>query len=54
MNHRLKKISDDVLLCPGHNYADVSQRKMGEEKKDNPYLQFESVQHFIGKRDPNA
>ncbi|MCI5071909.1 MBL fold metallo-hydrolase [bacterium] len=51
--HRLSKVDDDVILCPGHNYADVQQRKMGEEKKDNPYLQFESVHNFIGKRDPS-
>ncbi|HMQ10018.1 MAG TPA: MBL fold metallo-hydrolase [Oligoflexia bacterium] len=52
--HRLSKVDDEVILCPGHNYADVKQRKMREEKKDNPYLQFETVQAFIGQRDPFA
>lgn len=51
--HRLSRVDDEVILCPGHNYAEVQQRKMREEKQLNPYLQFETVQAFIGKRNPD-
>ena len=35
---RLADLPDDVVLLPGHNYAEVPQSTMGEEKRTNPYL----------------
>jgi len=41
MNASLEKISklpDDFVICPGHDYGEVSMRKLGEEKRKNPYF----------------
>jgi glyoxylase-like metal-dependent hydrolase (beta-lactamase superfamily II) len=43
----LKKLKDDILLFPGHNYAETVSSTMGSEKKKNPYLQFSSLQEFL-------
>lgn len=43
----LKKLQDQVLLFPGHNYADRVSSSMGSEKKNNPYLQFSSLRDFL-------
>lgn len=35
---RLAALPDDVVLLPGHNYAEIPQSTIGEEKATNPYL----------------
>jgi glyoxylase-like metal-dependent hydrolase (beta-lactamase superfamily II) len=35
---RLASLPDEVVLLPGHNYADVPQSTIASEKRHNPYL----------------
>jgi glyoxylase-like metal-dependent hydrolase (beta-lactamase superfamily II) len=35
----LSKLSDDVVLHPGHDYGNVPTASMGDQKRTNPYLQ---------------
>ncbi len=46
----LSKLGDDVILLPGHNYADEPTSTIGKEKKFNPYYQAHSLQDFLGER----
>lgn len=43
----LAKLPDSVRLYPGHNYGDKPSALMQEQKKDNPFLQYTSLDHFL-------
>ncbi|MBI4343686.1 MAG: MBL fold metallo-hydrolase [Candidatus Omnitrophica bacterium] len=45
--HTLRRLDDETLLCPGHNYAPVPTAKLGEEKRANPYLGSPTLQDFL-------
>ena len=46
LNRKLRALEDDVILYPGHHYgARVST--MGEQKRTNPYLQFDLLDDFL-------
>lgn len=47
LTHKLKKMADHTLLYPGHNYAEVPVSTIGEEKKQNAYLQCQSADQFL-------
>ena len=47
LNHRIKKLGDNVVLFPGHNYADVPTATLGEQKKQNPFMMCETLQDFL-------
>ena len=47
---KLGKLEDDVILLPGHNYADESTSTIGQEKKENPYYQVHSLSDFLHRR----
>ena len=47
---RLAKLRDDTVLLPGHNYADIPQSTMAQEKRENPYYQIPSLQDFLNLR----
>ncbi len=47
LNRRLKSLDDDVILYPGHNYGGPPTSTMGEQKRCNPYMQFESADRFL-------
>lgn len=44
---KLKKLPDDTILLPGHNYGGSSST-LGNEKKFNPYMRFEKLEDFLG------
>ena len=44
----LKRLPDDTLLYPGHNYADRPTSTMGDEKRRNLYLRFNRLEDFLG------
>ena len=44
---RLKKLSDDVEIYPGHDYGDVPFSTMKGEKKTNPYLMCNTKEQFL-------
>lgn len=50
LKNRIGKLSDDFVLCPGHNYSEATTDTLGHQKQTNPYLQFETVSGFVGKR----
>jgi hydroxyacylglutathione hydrolase len=47
LNRRLAALDDDTILYPGHNYADRRTSTLGDEKRNNPYLQYTSVSQFL-------
>jgi glyoxylase-like metal-dependent hydrolase (beta-lactamase superfamily II) len=47
LNHRLRALDDNTILYPGHNYADRPTATMGEQKRNNPYLCYASVESFL-------
>lgn len=49
LNSRIKKLGDNVILFPGHNYADVPTTTLGEQKKHNPYMMCETLQDFLAR-----
>lgn len=43
----LAKLDDATILLPGHNYADIPQTTMGEQKRSNPFLACGSLSQFL-------
>ena len=50
--NKLMKMSDDTLIYPGHNYADKKSDELKNQKKTNPYMQYDNLMAFVGKRLP--
>ena len=44
---KLKKLSDDVEIYPGHDYGEIPFSTIGTEKKNNPYFKCESKEQFL-------
>ena len=47
LSQKLKRLPDDTVLLPGHNYAPERTSTMGREKVRNPVLRFESVEDYL-------
>jgi hydroxyacylglutathione hydrolase len=47
LNRTLKALPDDVILYPGHNYAERPTSTMREEKRHNPCMQYDSAERFL-------
>jgi hydroxyacylglutathione hydrolase len=47
LNLRLRSLDDDIVLYPGHSYGDRASSTLGEQKRTNPYMQFDSAADFI-------
>lgn len=43
----LKKLDDQTVLFPGHNYAASPTSTLGKEKQQNPYLLCQSLTDFL-------
>ena len=43
----LKKLDDQTIVYPGHNYADIPSSTIGQEKQSNPFLQIPTVEDFL-------
>ncbi len=50
--NKLMKMSDDTVIFPGHNYADKKFDELKNQKKTNPYMQYDNLIAFVGKRLP--
>ncbi|MFP2930064.1 MBL fold metallo-hydrolase [Pyxidicoccus sp. 3LG] len=46
----LLKVPDTARLWPGHDYADVPVRSMGEVREKNPYFAFKDMASFVAFR----
>jgi glyoxylase-like metal-dependent hydrolase (beta-lactamase superfamily II) len=47
LTQKLAKLDDRTIVFPGHNYAARPYSTIGDEKRFNPYLQFQSLQDFL-------
>ncbi len=47
LTHKLAVLDDQIVLYPGHNYAELPKTTMGEQKRNNPYLRYTSMSEFI-------
>ena len=47
LTQKLAALPDDTILFPGHNYAQLMQATIGEQKRTNPYLKFGSLKQFM-------
>jgi len=43
----LMRLDDATVLYPGHNYAPRPTSTIGEERRQNPYVQFASLHDFL-------
>jgi hydroxyacylglutathione hydrolase len=43
----LRKLPDDTVLYPGHNYADRPTSTIGHEKRRNLFMRFDSLEEFL-------
>ena len=50
--NKLMKMSDSTIIYPGHNYADKKHDELKNQKKTNPYMQYDNLMAFVGKRLP--
>ena len=46
--NKLKRLPDDTVLYPGHNYGGQSTSTMGQEKRRNMFLRFDRLEDFLG------
>jgi hydroxyacylglutathione hydrolase len=47
LTQKLAKLDDRTIVFPGHNYAARPYSTIGDEKRFNPYLQFQSLREFL-------
>ncbi len=45
--NKLKRLEDETVVCPGHNYAEVPLSTIKEEKRNNPFLNMPTVEEFL-------
>jgi hydroxyacylglutathione hydrolase len=45
--NKLKRLPEDTVLYPGHNYAGRPTSTIGEEKQRNTYMRFNRVEDFL-------
>ena len=49
--HTFKSLPDDLLVYPGHDYKGRDHSALGEEKKSNPKMLFDSEEEFVAFMD---
>jgi hydroxyacylglutathione hydrolase len=47
LTQKLARLDDRTIVFPGHNYAARPSSTIADEKRSNPYLQFQSLQDFL-------
>ena len=47
LTERLAKLSDDVVLYPGHDYGDRPTSTLGEERRSNYYLRVPNLEDWL-------
>lgn len=50
--NKLMKMDKNTIIFPGHNYAQKSSDSLENQLKTNPYMQYENLVSFVGKRLP--
>jgi glyoxylase-like metal-dependent hydrolase (beta-lactamase superfamily II)/rhodanese-related sulfurtransferase len=44
---KLKRLPDDTILCPGHDYHNLRTSTIGKEKENNLFLKEENKENFV-------
>lgn len=47
LNQTLRALPDATILYPGHDYGGSPNSTMGEQKRNNPYMKYHSMEQFI-------
>jgi hydroxyacylglutathione hydrolase len=47
LNHKLRALEDTTILYPGHDYGGSPTSTIGEQKRSNPYMRYESLAQFL-------
>ncbi|HEY2772520.1 MAG TPA: MBL fold metallo-hydrolase [Candidatus Binatia bacterium] len=47
LNQKLKRLPDETILLPGHNYSPERTSTIAHEKQNNPFMRFESVEDYL-------
>ena len=47
LSGKIKKLHDDTVFYPGHDYGSSTHAQLGMEKKTNPFLLANSVEDFL-------
>jgi glyoxylase-like metal-dependent hydrolase (beta-lactamase superfamily II) len=45
--HTYKSLPDELKVCPGHDYKGRSSSTLGDEKRNNPKMLFDSEEEFV-------
>lgn len=45
--NKLKRLPDETVLYPGHDYSGQATSTIGEEKRRNPFLRFDRLEDFL-------
>ncbi len=48
--HIIKKLPDELIVCPGHSYGPAASASLGEQKQTNPYLTCGDRKDFLERR----
>ncbi len=46
----LAKLTDDIILLPGHDYGPTKESSLGEQRKTNRYLRMNSIEDWLRLR----
>ncbi len=47
LTNTLRSLDDETILCPGHHYAEMPTSRLGEEKRENPFMQDQPLEEFL-------
>jgi glyoxylase-like metal-dependent hydrolase (beta-lactamase superfamily II) len=47
LTQKLMALPEKTILFPGHNYAPKTSSTIGEQKRTNPYMRFQSLRQFL-------
>jgi hydroxyacylglutathione hydrolase len=47
LNRKLAALDDRTVVHPGHNYGNRRSSTIGEQRRSNPYMQYDSEQDFV-------
>ncbi|MHA1110683.1 MAG: MBL fold metallo-hydrolase [Promethearchaeota archaeon] len=46
-HQRIKALPDDTMIYPGHDYRNRTPSSLGDQKKNNPFLQYEKKEEYV-------
>ena len=52
--NKLMKMPSETVIFPGHNYAEKVSDTLENQKKTNPFMQYENLMSFVQRRLPGV